>query len=218
MDEHDKLARLSIDISPELDPYFRITVNKSKVEFPEALFYHLKNNVNHVVVKHAKKHYKPEPEKFNNKFRKQESRLNGMTKSFVRENNIKTQLASNSNEILVNNPNGTWLANRISEFMKYGSNKDFEVISGKITDGSLWKIICNLNEKIKVIVNDEHPFYKKIYNSSTNKNTTNAVDALICSLAFAELYNKNSQNAYLFDSFKLVCSQTLEKLIKEEIL
>jgi hypothetical protein len=218
LDEHDKLARISIDITPELDQYFRITVNKAKVEFPEALFNHLKNNINHIVTKHAKKHYNPEPQKFNNKFRKQEARLNGVRKTFVRENNIKTQLASNNNEIIVNNPNGTWLANRISEFMRYGSNKDFEVISGKIADGSLWKIMCNVNEKIKVIVNDEHPFYKKIYDSGINKSTTNAVDALICSLAFGELYNKNSQNAYLFDTFKSVCSQTLEKLIKEEIL
>jgi hypothetical protein len=113
LDEHDKLARISIDITPELDQYFRITVNKAKVEFPEALFNHLKNNINHVVTKHAKKHYKPEPQKFNNKFRKQEARLNGVKRTFLRENNIKTQLSSNNNEIIVNNPNGTRLANRI---------------------------------------------------------------------------------------------------------
>ncbi|MBC8770434.1 ATP-binding protein [Arenibacter sp. BSSL-BM3] len=37
-DEHDKLARISIDIDPSLDELFRITVNKTKVQFPEVLF------------------------------------------------------------------------------------------------------------------------------------------------------------------------------------
>ncbi len=218
LDEHDKLARVSIDINAEIDRFFRITVNKAKVEFPESLFNHLKNNVNPLVSRHAKKSYNPPKEKFNNKFRKQEARLNGISKTFVRENGIKTKLGAHANEVIVTNPNGTWLANRISDFMKYGSNKDFEVVSGKIEDGSLWKIICNVNEKIKVIVNEDHPFYKRIYCSSTNKNTTNAIDALICSLAFGELYNRNTSNAHLFDTFKTVCSHALEKLIKEEVI
>ncbi len=165
LDEHDKLARLSIDIHPELDKFFRITVNKAKVQFPEPLLNQLKYTINPAVTRHAKKLYNSSTEnpKFNNKFR-------------------------------------------------------FEVISGKVEEGRLWKIVCNVNEKIKVIVNKEHPFYNRIYNSSSNKNTTNAIDALIFSLAFAELYNRNSQNAHLFDTFKTVCSQTLEKLIKEEII
>ena len=55
LDEHDKLARVSIDIDHELDRFFRITVNKAKVEFPEILFNHLKNSVNHIVSKMPKK-------------------------------------------------------------------------------------------------------------------------------------------------------------------
>ena len=85
-------------------------------------------------------------------------------------------------------------------------------------DDRLWKIVCNNDDKFKVIVNASHPFYTKIYRSSTNKAMTSAMDALIFSLAFAELYNKNDQNAHLFDTFKTVCSKALERLTKEEII
>ena len=44
-DEHIKLARIAIDIHPELDDLFRI-VNKNKVHFPEQLRNHLKTFVN----------------------------------------------------------------------------------------------------------------------------------------------------------------------------
>lgn len=221
-DEHDKLARLSIDIDPKLDSFFQITVNKAKVQFPDLLFNHLKLNVNPSVSKRAQKQYRNSSEnpKFKNKFRGQESKLNNVSKSFVRENGIKTTTGkgSTNNEVIVTNPNGSWLANKISDFLKYGSNKDFEVVSGKVEEGYLWKIVCNTNEKFKVVVNESHPFYKKIYASSANKNITNTVDAFICSLAFAELYNRSTDNAQLFDTFKTVCSQALGKLIKEEMI
>lgn len=218
LDEHDKLARVSIDIDHELDRFFRITVNKAKVEFPEILFNHLKNSVNHIVSKNAQKKYRPQSEKFNNKFRKQENRLNGISKSFVRENGIKTNQAVSGNEISLSNHNGTWITNKVSEFLKFGTNKDFEVVSGEVEGDYLWKIVCNVNEKIKVIVNQNHPFYIRFYGSSANKNVTNAIDALIFSLAFGELCNRNDQNGQLFDMFKSVCSKALEKVTNEKIV
>jgi len=218
LDEHDKLARVSIDLDSNLDRFFRITVNKAKVEFPESLFNHLKINVNHIVSKAAQKHYRPKTEKFNNKFRKQENRLNGITKSFVRENGIKTNQVYTGNEISVTNPTGIWVANKVSEFLKFGSNKDFEVVSGKVEDGHFWKVVCNVNEKFKVIVNQDHPFYHRFYDSATNKSITNAVDALIFSLAFGELFNKTTQNAHLFDTFKTIFSQALEKVTIEKLI
>lgn len=221
-DEHDKLARVSIDIDPSLDELFSITVNKTKVQFPELLFHHLKNNVNPLVVKKAKAQYNKSEEKIivNNNFRKKGNQLISITKDLISENHITTKKAFNGNlvNITVENPNGSWLSNKINEFLKYGSNKDFEIISDKLESPHLWKIICDANNKFKVIVNASHPFYNRIYRPGTNKRVTDAIDALIFSLAFAELYNRNSQNAQLFDVFKSVCSQALERLATEEII
>jgi hypothetical protein len=218
-DEHDKLARISIDIDPSLDNLFRITVNKSKVQFPENLFNHLKNKVNRVIIREAQKQYRKSEEKLivNNKFRKQDTKLVQVSKNFAEESHIKTH-KQGSDDIAVTNPGGSYLSNKIQEFLRYGTDKDFEVVSAELDNDHLWKIICNANEKFKVIINVKHPFYHRIYNTGTNKTITSAIDALIFSLAFAELYNRNESNSNLFDTFKSVCSTALEKLTRGELI
>jgi len=220
-DEHDKLARVSIDIDPELDSEFRITVNKNRVEFPEQLFQHLKNVINPVVIKKAQGQYRREPEKstIKNKIR-DNKKIQSVSKNLLKENKISTQSNpdSSSSEIVVTNPSGTWLSNKLNEFLKYGNNDNYEIISDHIENGQLWKIVCDPNDKFKVIVNSSHPFYSHIYNNGAEKQVTEAIDALLFSLAFSELFNKTHQNAYLFDTFKSVFSKALEKLIKEKII
>lgn len=221
-DEHDKLARLSIDIDSGLDQLFRITVNKAKVQFPESLFQHLKNVVNPLVVKKAKSAYNKsdEPLIVQNNFRRNETHIAEISKELIQESKIKTKSSTNSQSgsVEVSNPSGMWLSNKIHDFLKYGSEKDYEIVSDRLEEDSLWKIVCDNSSKFKVIVNAAHPFYERIYNTTTNKAVTGAVDALIFSLAFAELYNKNNQNAGLLDTFKSVCSQALERLVTEEVI
>jgi hypothetical protein len=221
-DEHHKLARLSIDIDSHLDELFRITVNKARVQFPEELFQHLKNVVNPMIIKKAKSAYNRSDERLeiNNNFRKNETFIAEISKELIAENKIKSKNSPKGikGSIQVNNPTGTWLSNKINDFLKYGSDKDYEIVSDRLSEDVLWKIVCDDQSKFKVIVNAAHPFYKKIYNTSINKAVTDAVDALIFSLAFAELYNKNNQNAGLFDTFKSVCSQALDRLIAKEVI
>lgn len=219
-DEHDKLARVSIDIDPSLDKLFRITVNKSKVQFPENLFNHLKNKVNRQVINEAQKKYRKSGEKakITNKFRKQDAKLTSVSKNMVEDSNIKTKKNSESNNIEVTNPSGFYLSNKIEEFLKYGTDRDFEIVCDRLGNDHLWKIVCNANEKFKVIINSDHPFCTKLYSSNKNKALTSAIDALIFSLAFAELYNRNENNSILFDTFKSVCSKALRKLTKGDLI
>ena len=46
IDEHDKLARASIDLTSEHDDLFTLDVKKTRIQFPEELKNHLKDNVN----------------------------------------------------------------------------------------------------------------------------------------------------------------------------
>lgn len=219
-DEHDKLARISIDINPELDDEFRITVNKNKVEFPELLFQHLKNLVNPVVINIAKSRYRKEPEKNKvlNKIRNNK-KIQEVSKNFLAEGNIKTGTnALNSGLVEVQNSGGSWLSNKLNEFLKYGNEDDYEIVSDHIENGQLWKVVCDPYNKFKVIINSSHPFYSIIYKPGTNNQVTEAVDALIFSLAFGELYNKTEQNAQLLETYKTVFSKALEKLVKEKII
>ncbi len=221
-DEHDKLARVSLDIDPSLDELFRITVNKTRVLFPQELFVHLKNKINPVVVKKAKEQYNKSEEKniVKNNVRKNNGQLSVIASELIQTSRIKTvmhQKSSNS-KVIVQNPNGSWDSNKFQDFLKYGSQEDFELVSGKIDSDHLWKIVCSENNKFKVIINTSHPFYERVYLTNANKKITGAVDALLFAIAFGELYNRNTENARLFDVFKTVCSQALEKLIQEEVI
>lgn len=168
-DEHIKLARLSIDIQPELDNLFQVTVNKNKVQFPEVLYQHLKTQVNREVVKKAKKVYRKSPDKpkVTNSFRNKKRKVEKLSKGLTKEGNIKTNVddVSETFDVEVSNNNGSWLSNRVQEFLEYGSDRDFEVISGEVENGHFWKILGNADEKFKVVVNEKHPFYSRIYES-----------------------------------------------------
>jgi len=217
-DEHTKLARMSIDIDPSLDKLFKITVNKNKIQFPEILYYHLKEKVNRVVIKEADKKYrkKRKSEPVTNKFRtgRTNKKVETISKNLVDNSNIKTSV-NKKNEVIVENPAGNWIPNQVSEFLKYGNEENFEVISDAFDPKHFWKIICNEDEKFKVLVNTNHPFYTQIYKSNQKSNVSSAIDALLFALAFSELYNRNIQNSHLFDTFKTVCSKVLSKLSDE---
>jgi len=214
-DEHSKLARLSIDIDPSLDKEFKITVNKNKIQFPEKLFRHLKGKVNKKVIKVADERYrkKKNSEPVTNKFRggTVHKKVTKISQDFVADNKIKTGV-DDDDQVIVNKPSGTWMSNKLSEFLKYGSEENFEVVSDSFDPNHFWKIICNENDKFKVVVNIDHPFYEKIYNGGNKNNASSVSDAILFALAFAELYNRNEANSHLFDTFKTVCSQVLSKL------
>lgn len=219
-DEHDKLARVSINVSSEMDELFKINVNKSTVQFPNLLFHHLKNNVNPLVIKKAQTQYRTNTSshKVNNKLRKQINKFESIRESFVKEQKIKTTYDKSNGNISVTNPTGSFYANKLNDFLKYGTGNSFEVISEKLDSEHIWKIVCNTNEKFIVIINSDHPFYQKIYQTNSNKNVTNIVDAFIISLSFAELYNKNMENAQLFEFFQNITSLLLKKIMEENII
>jgi hypothetical protein len=222
-DEHDKLARISIDIDPSLDEAFRISVQKNLVDFPEALFHHLKNLINPLVVKKAKVKYNKSEDNLTvkNTFRRNSEDISRVSRKLIADHGIRTSKARRNGTaeptVTVVNPNGTWTSNKLKEFLDYGSDADYEIVSGKVENGYLWKIICDEDSKFKVVINATHPFYTSIYKTAANKAATSAIDALIFSLAFSELYNKSEKNAQLFDAFKTVVSKALERLTKEKI-
>ena len=145
-------------------------MNKTKVQFPETLYQHLKTTVNPKIVRQAKARYNKSEDKLKvkNNFRTSPVKIEGVSKGLLLENRIKTNASQegHNTSVQVQNPSGTWLSNKINDFLKYGSEKDYEIVSDHIDDGSLWKIVCDHNDKFKVIVNASHPFYSKFYNSS----------------------------------------------------
>lgn len=220
-DEHNKLARVAIDIHPELDDLFRITVNKNKVHFPEQLRNHLKNFVNPKVIKKANELYRSAGKvaKVKNNVRKNEKQLDRVTKEVMHQEGVEAKAGkSGSSPVEVTNPNGNWVPNTRSEFWNAGDkHNQFEVVSEPLDPGMLWKVVADTG-KLKVIVNSEHPFYDKIYRGNNTAKVTGAVDSLIVSLALGELINRTEQNDNLFATYKESVSKSLKQLIESEIL
>lgn len=218
-DEHDKLARISIDIDPSLDQYFRITVNKSRLQFPERLFHHLRTMVNPRVVLQAERRYRNSGSE-RKKYNPVHAEMPDIAQGLVQENKIKIQAGKgkHSQEVTVTNPAGIWVANKIAEFLKHGTDDDFEIVLEKMENEHLWKIVCDQGGKFKVIINTNHPFYHKIYTSKKAKSFTKVLDALFFSLAFSELYNRNEKNSHLLDTFKSMCSIALERFIRKGLI
>lgn len=220
-DEHIKLARIAIDIHPELDDLFRITVNKNKVHFPEQLRNHLKNFVNPKVTKKANELYRNAGKvaQVKNKVRNNDKQLDRVTKEVMHQEGVEAKAGkSGSSPVEVTNPNGNWVPNTRSEFWNAGDKRNqFEVVSEPLDPGMLWKVVADTG-KLKVIVNSEHPFYDKIYRGNNTAKVTGAVDSLIVSLALGELINRTEQNDNLFASYKESVSKSLKQLIESEIL
>lgn len=220
-DEHDKYARVSIDIDPELDELFKINVNKTTVKFPDRLYQHLKHKVNRKITKKAQKRYRKSGEdlEITDKFRHNTDKIEEVSRELVEGSSIRTGITGDEQQdVSVTNAGGEFISNRVQEFLEYGTESDYEVVSGRLDNGRLWRTVCYENEKFKVVVNADHPFYSEIYSSGRNGKAASAVDALVLSLAFAELFNRNEENSHLFDMFNKVCSKTLAKLVEEEAI
>jgi len=222
-DEHIKLARIAIDIHPELDDLFQITVNKTKVKFPEELWTHLKSAVNPKVTGLARKLYGSagKKEKVNNKVRvKNKQEVDTVSRSVLKEEGVTTSANStDSGHVEVNNKQGQWNANTPVEFNLLGDrDAAFEVVSEPLESHLLWKVIAGDSNKLKVVVNSDHPFYDRVYRSKPNSTVTGAVDSLIVSLALAEISKRTDQNGLLFDSFKETVAASLQHMIEKDVL
>ena len=222
-DEHIKLARIAIDIHPELDDLFQITVNKTKVKFPEELWNHLKNTVNPKVTGLARTLYSSagKKEKVKNKVRgKNKREVDSVSRNVLQQEGVTTsEKMSNSGHVEVNNKLGQWNANTPVKFNLLGDkNAAFEVVSEPLESHLLWKVLAGESNKLKVVVNSDHPFYDRVYRSKPNSTVTGAVDSLIVSLALAEISKRTDQNGLLFDSFKETVAASLQRMIEKDVL
>lgn len=228
-DEHTKLARVSIDVPPEFDSAFRLTVNKSKVIFPESLLFHLKHQkVNEKIVREANAVYRKKkrlPKRISNKIRNSQESLNKLSSQLISEKDIKIILTGDTSipdlaDVQVKNPEGSFIANTHLEALRHHIHENLQIVSGHIENGDLWGIVCDASRQTyKVIINQNHPFYKYVYeDSKNNRLATEVADALFFTLGTSEIISKTDDNAYLFNEIRKNVSETLLKIITEKII
>ncbi len=220
LDEHDKLARASIDLSDEHDSLFKLDVKKTKIQFPESLKNHLQDNVNKGFIAQAKTRYAGSERGIKKKIasvlRQNEKKVNSLASSLVRAGHISV-VQNGEDRVIINNKNGK----RISLDMTFRElEAGQKVISRSFgTDELFWKMVPSPDSKFQVLVNEDHPFYKIVYgNGKKDKKTMAIVDAFVFTMSFVELKCITTSNEFLFDQMREVASAVLRKIVKEKIL
>lgn len=220
LDEHDKLARASIDLTSEHDELFTIDVKKTRIQFPEELRNHLKDNVNSKFIAEAKKRYAGSEKKKNdviNVVREKAKKVSHLSSELVREDNISVTEGNSKNELIINNQYGK----KISEDMTYKMlEAGQKIVSTSFGDSSLfWKMVPNPYNEFQVMVNADHPFYDLVYgDAEKDKKITAIMDAFLFTMSFIELKCITNSNEMLFEQMKEVASSVLNKFIDDKIL
>lgn len=219
-DEHDKLARASIDLLSEHDDLFTLDVKKTKIQFPEELKNHLRDNINSKFISEAKRRYAGSEKKKSdiiNVVRENPKKVSHLAAELVKSDNISVVEGNTSNQLIIKNQYGL----KISEDMGYKMlDAGKKIISKPFGDATLlWKMIPNPNNEFQVIVNSDHPFYNIVYgDAEKDKKITAIMDAFLFTMSFIELKCITNNNELLFDQMKEVASSVLNKFIDEKIL
>lgn len=219
LDEHDKLARASIDLTDKHDDLFTVDVKKTKIQFPEELKNHLKDNVNAKFISEAKKRYSGSENSQNvikNPVREKSKKVNHLAAQLIQQDNISVRKGTNDSLIIKNQ-----YGNKVTEDITYKNleigQKIISMPFGNTT--FFWKMVPNPNNEFQVIVNSEHPFYEKVYgDSDKDKKITAIMDAFLFTMAFIELKCITNKNEMLFDQMKEVASSVLTKFVEDNII
>jgi hypothetical protein len=220
LDEHDKLARASIDLTDEHDELFTLDIKKTRIQFPEELRNHLKDNINSKFIAEAKKRYAGSEKKKNeiiNVVRDQTKKVSHLSAELIREDNISVTEGLNDKELIISNKFGK----KVSDDMTYKMLEAGQKIISKSFGNSdlLWKMVPNPYNEFQVMVNTDHPFYNLVYgDSEKDKKITAIMDAFLFTMSFIELKCITNNNEMLFEQMKEVASSVLNKFIDDKIL
>lgn len=228
-DEHDKLARATIDLSSEHDDYFTLDVKKTtiRVGLQRAFKAHLEKNINPKLIRAAKKRYggKDEGELVvKNKFRSKKKIVPLLTKELFKSKEIKVEpifekgqrFLSDVKKVKIKNEYGTFIKSKSSSIKDLSNfvtrSEDFG------NDEEFWRMEADVDNMI-ILINKAHPFYKYVYEKNLNDpKITALVDAFLYTLCFAEISCISNNNSYLFSQIREVASKALKEIINRKFI
>lgn len=220
LDEHDKLARASIDLTEEHDELFTLDIKRTRIQFPEAFRNHLVDNINKGFIAAAKSRYAASEKKQNevkNSVRNNTKTVSYLSSTMANDDNISVTTLNEKNQILISNTNGKRITNDTTYKTLTAGQK---IISASFKDDKyFWKMVPNPNSEFQVLINKNHPFYDVVYgNPEKDKKITAIMDAFLFTMSFVELKCITNNNELLFEQMKEVASQVLRKIVDEKIV
>lgn len=217
-DEHDKLARASIDLTEEHDELFTLDVKKTRIQFPEILRNHLKDKVNKVFISEAKRRYagsEKKKQEIVNSVRTKAKKVSHLSSQLTTEDEIRVH--QDRNTLTIVNRYGSKISDDLTYKILEAGQK---LISQPFGDDKvLWKMIPNPDNEFQVLINSDHPFYEVVYgNAERDKKITAIMDAFLFTMSFIELKCITSSNEFLFEQMSEVASSVLKQFVDDQIL
>ena len=217
-DAHLNLLRVELNFDHELDDYFEIDIRKSKINLP----LRIRNNLKQALApwrNQAQSRYRT-----NNPTQTTSTPVDDKTTHSGSSRAIQLQQANtgkvevvffdkNSSTIRIKNRFGVVEINRAAIVL--GTNVFVTTVSS-IEGGMLWEIDITEDENTVVILNEEHEFYRRFYQSSEiTPVLVQAMDSLFWALANAELNSMSEPARRNFEELRLSLSNSLKHLAKE---
>lgn len=211
-DEHTKLALVAVLFTAEHDSAFDISVNKVHVKLPSSLREFLIDEVNPTVIRAAQESYRGAARRGDtgNRHRRSTNAVTSTAPSVMEEHRV-TVRPDGRGHIEVRNPKGRFVLNPEREPRDMGLRR-FEVRTGIVEDGALWKLIGTPECGFAVILNSDHDFYRYAYeNGRPTQAFVMLVDSVLCAMAYAELRCGSQGTLALFNEIRDTVSEFLRK-------
>jgi hypothetical protein len=212
---HFSLLRVEFSFNNTLDDAFNVDIKKSRILLNEDIFTYVKEQI------------MPAPR------RAAEERYRKGTNIGIKEKAKDAHAASNKNiddkassveearvtvtgkdEVTIENQHGSF-SHKIT-IRSTGKPGQYRVIPvDTLDDGQLWNP-CIVDGKHAVELNQNHPYYQKIYYPILAQNVmVTGMDALLWALAEAELSTFNEETKEQYEDMRIHVSRCLKKLIAD---
>lgn len=219
-DEHDKLARVSIDFTENHDDLVRIDVKKTRIQIPDELFNFLKNTVNPKYIKAAKDRYNNSEEKattHKNSVRQKNNKVSHLSESLFNTAEIRVTEDRKKEQIEVSNKYGKFITDDLIYKTLMAGHRFVE--QDFYDDKIFWQLVPNPDCGFQIIINKSHPLYEKYYlDDSKNNVVTAVIESFLFTMAFIEMKCRTTENNWLFEEIKEASSEVLKKFVTEKII
>jgi len=214
---HGSLLRVEFSFAHTLDDAFHVDIKKSRIMFNEDIFNYVKDQVMPAPRRAAEERYRKGSvrqvaEKGKDAHASSNQNIDEKAPD-VESSRIEITNAD-KNEVRVTNPYGTF-DHRIT-IRSVTTPGQYRVIPVEtLDDGMLWNP-CITERKHAVEINQSHPYYQKIYFPVLGQNVmVTGMDALLWSLAEAELSTINDKTREHYEDMRVQVSRILKRLVAD---
>ncbi len=220
-DSHTNLLRVELNFDHELDDYFEIDIRKSKVNFPLKIRTTLKEALapwrNQAQSRYRTN--KPNSQPVTGEATSDIATNHQISSRAIQVQQVNTgkvqilNFNRNSSLIRIKNRFGEVEINRAA--VVHGTNV-FVTTSPSLEGGMLWEIDITEDNSTVVILNEEHEFYRRFYQSTEiTPVLIQAMDSLFWALANSELKSVSDQAKRNFEELRFSLSNSLKFLANE---